>query len=66
MTPTRLRECITILGWTQRGLARMLERQEGTIRMWARGASSIPADVAEWLEQRTQQAQSVPAPRRVK
>ena len=28
MTPTRLRECLDAIGWTQRGLARMLGRQE--------------------------------------
>ncbi len=50
MTPTRLRECLTALDWTQRGLARLLGRQEGTVRQWARGAVQIPEDVSAWLE----------------
>lgn len=50
MTPSRLRECLAALDWTQRGLARLLDRQEGTVRQWARGAVQIPEDVAVWLE----------------
>lgn len=64
MTPTRLRECISILGWTQRGLARMLNRQEGTVRQWARGVVTIPADTAEWLERRAVMAELNPPPAR--
>lgn len=62
MTPTRLRECIEALGWTQRGLARVLERQEGTVRQWARGAVQIPADVADWLERLTRFHERNPPP----
>lgn len=51
MTPTRLRECLALLRWSQRGLADALQRPEGTVRQWARGAVQIPADVARWLEQ---------------
>lgn len=65
MTPTRLRECLTALNWTQRGLARLLERQEGTVRQWARGAVQIPGDVAEWLEKRARHAEKWPPPIRV-
>jgi DNA-binding transcriptional regulator YdaS (Cro superfamily) len=50
MTPTRLRECLAILRWSQRGLADALGRPEGTVRQWARGAVQIPPDVAAWLE----------------
>lgn len=50
MTPTRLRECLNALQWSQRGIARVLDRQEGTIRQWARGVVRIPGDVSEWLE----------------
>lgn len=50
MSPTRLRECLEALEWTQRGLARVLDRQEGTVRQWARGVVQIPDDVAAWLE----------------
>lgn len=50
MTPTRLRECLALLRWSQRGLADALARAEGTVRQWARGAVQIPPEVAEWLE----------------
>jgi DNA-binding transcriptional regulator YdaS (Cro superfamily) len=64
MTPDRLRESLALLGWTQRGLARLLGRQEGTVRQWARGAVTIPADVAAWIEQRARHAARTPPPRR--
>ncbi len=64
MTPTRLRECLDALDWTQRGLARVLERQEGTVRQWARGAVSIPGDVSEWLERLTRCHEKNPPPKR--
>jgi transcriptional regulator with XRE-family HTH domain len=50
MTPTRLRECLALLRWSQRGLADALGRPEGTVRQWARGAVRIPPEVAAWLE----------------
>lgn len=50
MTPDRFRECLALLRWSQRGLADALERPEGTVRQWARGAVQIPPDVAAWLE----------------
>ena len=54
MTPTRLRECLTALDWTQRGLARLLGRQEGTVRQWARGTVQVPGEIGEWLERLAQ------------
>ena len=50
MSPTRLRECLALLHWSQRGLADVLRYSEGTVRGWARGARPIPPEVAEWLE----------------
>jgi transcriptional regulator with XRE-family HTH domain len=62
VSPDRLRACIEALGWTQRGLARMLGRHEGTVRQWARGTVSVPDDVAAWLETRASVAEVTPAP----
>lgn len=64
MTPTRLRECLTALHWTQRGLAQLLGRDEGSVRRWARGAAQIPADVAVWLEKLARHHERHPPPRR--
>ena len=62
MTPTHLRQCLALLHWSQRGLARILNRDEGTVRQWARGAVVIPHDVADWLIARADHAEATPAP----
>ena len=64
MTPTRLRECLSALGWTQRGLARVLGRDEGNIRQMARGTVQVPEDVAAWLEKLARYHERNPAPKR--
>lgn len=46
-----MRDCLAALHWTQRGLAGILDCDEGQVRRWARGAAEIPADVAAWLRQ---------------
>ena len=51
MTPTRFREILAALEWSQRALARILNLPEGLVRQWARGARPIPEDVAAWLEE---------------
>jgi len=50
MTPDRLRECLSLLRWTQRGLAEVLECDDRLVRRWASGGAEIPASVAAWLE----------------
>ena len=64
MTPTHFRECLTLLDWTQRGLARQLGYAEGTVRLWARGALPIPDQVADWLVARADHAEATPPPKR--
>jgi len=64
MTPTHFRECLALLDWTQRGLARQLGYAEGTVRQWARGALPIPEPVSNWLEDRAAVAYATPAPKR--
>ena len=66
MTPTRLRECLDACHWSQRGLARILNRDEGTVRQWARGAVPIPEDVAQWIAKVDQHMRDNPAPARVR
>lgn len=66
MTPTRLRECLSALRWSQRGLADALGRPEGTVRQWARGAVRIPEDVAAWLEAAGQWHERHPRPERAR
>jgi len=64
MTPTHFRQCLTLLDWTQRGLARQLGYAEGTVRQWARGALPIPVAVANWLVARADLAEATPPPKR--
>jgi ribosome-binding protein aMBF1 (putative translation factor) len=49
MTPDRLQECLEVLGWTQRGLAREICYDEQQVRRWLAGAT-IPDTVADWIE----------------
>jgi hypothetical protein len=50
MTPDRLRECLALLRWSQRGLADALAMDERQVRRWASGAA-VPLSVALWLDQ---------------
>jgi ribosome-binding protein aMBF1 (putative translation factor) len=50
MTPSRLRDVLTLLHWSQRGLADIMACDERLVRRMAAGAADIPPAVAEWLE----------------
>ena len=52
MTPTRMRECLEILRWSQRELAATLGCNDRLVRRWAEGAPdyAVPANIGEWLE----------------
>ncbi len=50
MTPARLRECLELMRWSQRGLADALGCDDRLVRRWAAGDGTVPPDVAEWLE----------------
>ena len=52
MTPTRLRECLDTMHWSQRVLAAETGYHEPQVRRWLAGAR-IPDHVAEWLERVT-------------
>lgn len=62
MTPARLRECLTLIGWTGQELARQLGKDERQIRRWASGAYVIPEPTAAWLEQVAKFHEQNPAP----
>jgi hypothetical protein len=52
MTPTRLRECLDALRWSQRELAATLGCNDRLVRRWTAGAPgyAVPESVGEWLE----------------
>ncbi len=62
MTPDRLRECIALLRWSQRGLAAALTVDERQVRRWATGEASIPEHIAAWLERRAAAMAADPPP----
>jgi len=64
MTPDRIRECLTALHWSQRGLADILGVQERQVRRWATGEYDIPAAIAEWVDRVARWHEANPAPPR--
>lgn len=64
MTSERLRECLALLRWSQRGLAAALTMDERQVRRWATGEASIPEQVATWLERRAAAMAADPPPAR--
>ncbi|MGI4796934.1 MAG: hypothetical protein ACRYG8_23360 [Janthinobacterium lividum] len=64
MTPARLIECLTILGWSTTILAHQLDCREELTRRWRAGKQgySIPDGVADWIERRAAAALADPAP----
>ena len=50
MTPTRLRECLDVLDWPLRELARRLQCDSGTIRQMGSGKRPVNDNLAAWLE----------------
>lgn len=50
MTPTRMRECLAVLGWPLRELARRLRCDDGSIRQMGKGRRPIASNLETWLE----------------
>jgi ribosome-binding protein aMBF1 (putative translation factor) len=50
MAADRLRDCLSTLMWSKRGLAKILNRYKRQVRHWASGDYSVPDDVADRLE----------------
>lgn len=63
MTPARFRECLSLLRWTQRGLADTLECDDRLVRRWASGEADIPASVAAWMETLGKVLETLPPPK---
>ena len=64
MTPSRLAECIAILGMTQRETGRQLSRQEAAIRQYLSGKMKIPDADAAWIERLARFRERNPPPER--
>ena len=62
MSPTRLREILDALHWSQRDLADLLSCNERLVRRWAAGQAEVPAKIAYWLGSRMLEHQTNPPP----
>lgn len=61
MTPSRLRECLELVGWSQRALADYVGINERQVRRWAAGAA-IPEPIAAWIDTLAQFHEANPPP----
>jgi len=50
MSSYQLLVCLIILGWSERELARRVDRHQTTITRWVKGLSPVPGEEAAWLE----------------
>jgi hypothetical protein len=50
MTPSRFRECLAVLHWSQLGLAELLYCDDQLVRRWAQGSEPVPETIAGWIE----------------
>lgn len=62
MSPDRLRDVLSLLRWSQRGLAEALTCDDRLVRRWASGDATVPPDVIEWLERLAAAHAALPAP----
>lgn len=63
MTPARLAEYLSAIGWTARALARAVRRDEKAVRQWLDGTAAAPEEVAAWLDRAAAWHTDNPPPR---
>lgn len=63
MSSYQLLICLVIVGWSVRDLAKRLGRHQTSVMRWANGTSSVPNEVATWLEKVAAFHSKHPAPR---
>jgi DNA-binding transcriptional regulator YdaS (Cro superfamily) len=62
MSAHRFRECLDIIGWQNRPLARRLGVDEKQIRRWARGDIAPPPRLMSWMERMARHIANNPPP----
>jgi transcriptional regulator with XRE-family HTH domain len=65
MTPKQFLECLEVLHWSQRRLAKILNLHDTTVRRWALGEAIVSPAVAMWLERLARYAARHPPPNAV-
>lgn len=63
MTRLEYLAALRTLGWTVRGLARLLDLPPSTVQSWTRPGCRVPPNVAAWLERRLQAMRDDPPPK---
>ena len=62
MSADRFRECLSMLHWSQRGVAEILYCDDRLVRRWADGSEPVPEAVESWLEGLARAHQALPSP----
>ena len=63
MSADRFRECLSMLHWSQRGLAEILYCDDRLVRRWAQGSEPVPELIARWIEKLVGAHEASPPPR---
>ena len=63
MSADRFRECLSMLHWSQRGLAEILYCDDRLVRRWAQGSEPVPESIARWIEKLAGAHEASPPPR---
>lgn len=63
MTHTEFKKTIMLIGWTQRGAARMMGVGETSVREWANGKRQVPESISNWLLVVSKPFKDYPSPR---
>ena len=50
MSADRFRECLSMLHWSQRGLAEILYCDDRLVRRWAQGSEPVPESIARGIQ----------------
>ena len=62
MTPDRFRDCLAVLHWPMRSLAKRLGLDERQVRRWAYGEATVPSPLAAWLDDLARHHEARPTP----
>jgi hypothetical protein len=62
VTPSDRRACLDLLGWSQRGLARLIGFDERMVRHWFAGRYDPPEAIDAWLWRRAEAMRADPPP----
>lgn len=62
MTPDRLRDCMTAIGWGGSALSEVLGINRTSVSNWMSGKFVVPQNVADWIERLAAAHDAYPLP----